>query len=57
MKQENMELKEVIFLFPEELENILITNLGMRGDQCKEICPDFHTFFVQEKRGKANLTK
>jgi DNA polymerase eta len=30
---------------------------GMRGDQCKDICPEFHTFFVQEKRGKANLTK
>ena len=29
----------------------------MRGDQCKEICPDFHTFFVEEKRGKANLNK
>jgi DNA polymerase eta len=30
---------------------------GMRGDQAKAICPEFHAFFVQEKRGKANLTK
>ncbi len=30
---------------------------GMRGDQAKAVCPEFHAFFVQEKRGKADLTK
>ena len=30
---------------------------GMRGDQAKAICPEFHAFFVNEKRGKADLTK
>jgi len=30
---------------------------GMRGEQAKAICPEFHAFFVQEKRGKADLTK
>lgn len=24
---------------------------GMRGEEAKSLCPDFHTFFVQEKRG------
>ena len=30
---------------------------GMRGEQAKALCPDFHTFFVNEKRGKADLSK
>ena len=30
---------------------------GMRGEQAKALCPDFHAFFVNEKRGKADLTK
>lgn len=30
---------------------------GMRGEEAKSLCPDFHIFYVQEKRGKANLTK
>lgn len=30
---------------------------GMRGEQAKELCPDFHVFHVQEVNGKANLTK
>ena len=29
----------------------------MRGDQAKALCPEFHAFFVEQKRGKANLTK
>lgn len=29
----------------------------MRGDQAKELCPEFHAFFVDNKRGKADLTK
>jgi nucleotidyltransferase/DNA polymerase involved in DNA repair len=28
---------------------------GMRGDQAKELCPEFHAFFVNNKRGKADL--
>lgn len=30
---------------------------GMRGEEAKALCPEFHTFFVQEKRGKADLAK
>ena len=30
---------------------------GMRGEQAKELCPDFHVFHVQEVNGKANLTR
>jgi DNA polymerase eta len=30
---------------------------GMRGEEAKSLCPEFHTFYVQEKRGKADLTK
>ena len=29
----------------------------MRGDQAKALCPNFHAFFVNNKRGKADLTK
>lgn len=29
----------------------------MRGEQAKELCPDFHIFHVQEVNGKANLTR
>jgi hypothetical protein len=32
-------------------------NIGMRGEQAKELCPDFHVFHVQEVNGKANLTR
>ncbi|CAF4647769.1 unnamed protein product [Rotaria socialis] len=28
-----------------------------RGEQAKELCPDFHVFHVQEVNGKANLTR
>ncbi|CAF0887819.1 unnamed protein product [Rotaria sordida] len=30
---------------------------GMRGEQAKELCPDFHIFHVQEVNGKANLNR
>ena len=30
---------------------------GMRGTEAKSLCPEFHAFFVKEKRGKADLTK
>lgn len=30
---------------------------GMRGEDAKNVCPEFHTFYVQAKRGKADLTK
>jgi DNA polymerase eta len=30
---------------------------GMPGDDAKKLCPDFHVFHVEEKRGKANLDK
>ena len=29
----------------------------MRGDEAKSLCPDFHAFFVNEKRGKADISK
>ncbi len=29
----------------------------MRGEQAKAICPNFHTFYVKQNRGKADLTK
>ena len=32
-------------------------NIGMRGEQAKELCPDFHVFHVQEVNGKADLTR
>ena len=30
---------------------------GMRGEEAKALCPDFQTFYVSQKRGKADLTK
>ena len=39
----------------EIFDNLL--GLGMRGEQAKERCPDFHVFHVQEVNGKANLTR
>ena len=29
----------------------------MRGNEARALCAEFHTFYVQEKRGKADLTK
>ncbi len=29
----------------------------MRGEEAKAICPSFHTFYVKQTRGKADLTK
>jgi DNA polymerase eta len=29
----------------------------MRGEEAKALCPDFQTFYVSQKRGKADLTK
>ncbi len=29
----------------------------MRGDEAKSLCPEFQTFYVEGKRGKADLTK
>jgi hypothetical protein len=33
------------------------SHIGMRGEQAKELCADFHVFHVQEVNGKANLTR
>ena len=30
---------------------------GMRGEEAKKMCPNFHTFYVKQSRGKADLTK
>jgi len=30
---------------------------GMRGEDAKKLCADFHIFYVNQKRGKADLTK
>lgn len=30
---------------------------GMKGELAKSICPEFHTFYVKQTRGKADLTK
>ncbi len=29
----------------------------MRGEDAKTLCPEFKTFYVSQKRGKADLTK
>ncbi len=29
----------------------------MRGEDAKALCPEFQTFYVNQKRGKADLTK
>ena len=29
----------------------------MRGDEAKKLCPTFHAFFVNNKRGKADISK
>lgn len=29
----------------------------MKGELAKKLCPNFHTFYVQQNRGKADLTK
>ena len=29
----------------------------MRGEDAKSVCPEFQTFYVNQKRGKADLTK
>jgi DNA polymerase eta len=29
----------------------------MKGELAKSICPEFHTFYVKQTRGKADLTK
>ncbi len=56
MKLEILVLNEVRERFMIRVMTYLL-DIGMRGEQAKELCPDFHVFHVQEVNGKANLTR